>query len=570
MKFNEIKSRNELANFLGISIRKLTYILYSKKTESCYTSFDIPKKNGGVRNINAPTEDLKHIQVKLANALWEYKKSIIKEKNINVKISHAFEKRKSIITNAQIHRKKRFIFNIDLENFFNSIHFGRIRGYFEKNENFKFPIEIATIIAQLTCYNHCLPQGAPSSPIITNFICNILDMKLLKIARKYKMDYTRYADDMTFSTNDNNFLNEISTFYAEIEEKINQNGFTINGNKTRLAFQNSRQTVTGLVVNNKISIPREYYKLTRAMIYSLYKNGEFTANGVNSTIRQLEGRLAFINQIDLYNNRITDGPHSMRTLNSREKQYQKFLFYKYFFIPQKPLIVTEGKTDIVYLKAALKKYYYKYPDLITKIGDKFIFHISFLKRTKRLAYFLNINLDGADTIKNIYNFYTGIDSVPNICKWFDEKTNVRRINPVILIFDNEQENNKPLKKFINHMQKSRQNKEIKLENPRYKNIIDNLYLLTNPLMKGKNECEIEDLFNNQTLSHKINGKSFCRNGKFDSEQYYGKEKFSQYIASDYESIDFKNFQEMLNDINITINEYKSANENEEPIKKVCK
>lgn len=114
------------------------------------------------------------------------------------------EKGKSFITNAQIHRNKRFVINVDLENFFDSFHFGRVRGYFMKNKNYQCSEEVATTIAQIACYEGKLPQGAPSSPIITNMICNIFDMRLLRLAKKYKLDYTRYADDLSFSTNDKN------------------------------------------------------------------------------------------------------------------------------------------------------------------------------------------------------------------------------------------------------------------------------------------------------------------------------------------------------------------------------
>ena len=182
----DIKTRNELADFLDIPRKKLTYILYVKGVDNLYKSFDIPKKSGDNRHINSPTKDLKDIQEKLANALTTYERKIWEEKQITPNISHAFEKDKSFITNAKVHRNKKFVFNIDLENFFDSFHFGRIVGYFNKNHNFLLPKEVATVIAQLACYKGKLPQGGPCSPIITNLICNIFDIRLLKLAKKYK------------------------------------------------------------------------------------------------------------------------------------------------------------------------------------------------------------------------------------------------------------------------------------------------------------------------------------------------------------------------------------------------
>jgi RNA-directed DNA polymerase len=177
--FNEIKTRNELADFLNVPRKQLSYQLYVKGISNLYTSFEIKKKNGGVRNIYAPSEELKDIQRKLVKALFNFMKNNWQKKNI----SHGFEKNKSIITNAKIHRNKRIVWNIDIENFFDSIHFGRIRGFFNKNNNFLLPIEVATVIAQLSCYEGKLPQGAPSSPIISNLICEILDHRILKIAK---------------------------------------------------------------------------------------------------------------------------------------------------------------------------------------------------------------------------------------------------------------------------------------------------------------------------------------------------------------------------------------------------
>lgn len=161
-------------------------------------------------------KELKDVQRNIVKVMLTQQNIFQFENNIKSNISHAFTKDKSIITNAEIHKNKRFVLNIDLEDFFKSFHFGRVQGYFEKNKNFLFPKNIATVLAQLTCYNGSLPQGAPSSPIITNLICNILDMKLLKIAKKYKLDYSRYADDLTFSTNNKNFEEKSEEFFLSI------------------------------------------------------------------------------------------------------------------------------------------------------------------------------------------------------------------------------------------------------------------------------------------------------------------------------------------------------------------
>ena len=253
---------------------------------------------------------------------------------------------KSIITNAKPHRNKRFVLNLDLENFFDSFHFGRVRGFFEKNKVLPLPHEVATVIAQLTCFEGSLPQGAPTSPIITNLICRIMDKRLIKIVQKYKLYYTRYADDLTFSTNDKLFLENKDEFLLELESEIISSGFKINNKKTRLQYKDSRQTVTGLVVNKKLNVSHAYYKTTRAMAHSFYSKGEFTINGESGTMAQLEGRFSFITQIDKCNLDLDldldKRKINFRELNGREKEYQKFLFYKYFLGIHAPLIVTEA------------------------------------------------------------------------------------------------------------------------------------------------------------------------------------------------------------------------------------
>lgn len=561
--FCDIKSRNELANFLGIPIRKLTHILYVEKTENRYSTFEIPKKSGGTRKINAPANDLKSVQSKLAKALYQYQQELWENKGISPNISHAFLCKKGILTNAKVHRNKRFVLKLDLKDFFDSFHFGRVRGFFAKSPDFQLPIDVATVIAQLTCYNGCLPQGAPSSPIITNLICKTFDIHISKIAKKYLLDYTRYADDLIFSTNNKHFIENYNAFLIEISMQIKNEGFRINEKKTQLQFKDSRQKVTGIIVNKKLNIDRRYYRDTKAMANRLYTTGAFSINGVEGTINQLEGRFSFINQIDKYNNKLDKKiKHDFRKLNGREKEFRKFLFFKYFYNNDKPLIVTEGITDVVYIKSALKCLYRDYPNLIEKRADgSFDFKISFLKRSDKLNYFFGVGQDGANAMKNIYNYFTEIkdSGFYNYYNFFMTKCKCAPQNPVILIFDNEINNKKkPLKDFTNHANLSEEQIKELQDSLKIKLIKDgNLFLATNQLIDGKEECEIEDLFPLDTLNISLNGKKFCKNDDHDTEKYFGKRMFSDYVSHNYNNIDFVNFKRMLDNINEIVQSYKT-------------
>ena len=560
-RMDKVKSRNELADFLGVPRKKLSYILYVKGVDDLYTSFEIPKKNGGFRHIYAPQKDLKMIQRKLAEALYNCQKEIWNKYNVDPNISHAFQKGKSFITNAKTHRNKRFVINIDLENFFDSFHFGRVRGYFLKNRSFKLSSEVATVITQLTCYQGKLPQGAPTSPIITNLICNIFDVRISKVAKKNRLDYTRYVDDLTFSTNSREFLNVKNIFLEELEKEIISAGFSINKKKTRIQYRDSRQEVTGVVVNKKLHVSRDYYKKTRAMAHQLYKSGEyFIESEVKGTINQLEGRFSFINQLEWYNNKLNLGGRkpAYEYLNGREREYSKFLFYKYFFVNSKPLIVTEGKTDVTYLKAALRNLWKEYPNLISRNSKgQFEYNVSFLQRSKRLAYFLNFKRDGADAMNNIYKFYSveGGKKYPNYIEMFKNLGSTVPLNPVILLFDNELENkNKPICKFVSNKISNDRKEQLRIRT--WINMLENLYLMITPLVDESKECDIEMLFDEPTLSQEIGGKKFCKKDTYDTSKFYGKEIFSQYVVKNYNSIDFERFKPLLNNIDAVIKDCK--------------
>lgn len=549
-----IKAREDVANFLGIKSNYLSFILYKKGINNLYTSFEIPKKNGDNREINAPRDDLKQIQKQLSIKLNEIHKRYLEKNGIKQIISYGFEKEKGIIKNALVHKHKKYVLNMDISNFFPSFHFGRVQGYFYKSKEFNFSKEMSVVIAQLACCQGRLPQGAPSSPVISNLIFNIVDLRILELAKKYKLNYTRYVDDLSFSTNDKNFGVNYEEFICELTELLEKNKFYINKKKTRLVYQNSRQEVTGLTVNDRINANNKFIKDTRAMLNLLYKKNQFFINNKIGDINQLEGRLSFINQLDRSNN-ISDykirkrklNKNYISGLNAREKQYQYFLFYKYFFYPSKPTIVTEGKTDILHVKASLMKYYNKYPNLITKHNSgKFEFKVNFLHKTKRLSYLLGISVDGADTMKNIWNFYTGNHGYYNIYEYLNKKNPQElsdRINPVILLFDNEQKTKRPLKEFLNHTDTVLEQGMIS------KKLLANLYLQTIPIIGKSEECEIEDLYLKELLDTPIDGKKFCKNAKDNSKDYVGKHIFSLYVIKHYKEIEFNNFISLLDSIN---------------------
>lgn len=549
-KLTGIQSNRELALQLQIPFSKLTRILYAQGKKNhidvYYHEFEIPKKDGSARKICAPADELREVQKKIAAVLYEDDAEYRKKYNIQQNLSHAFTKNRSIITNARIHRNKRYVLNMDLEDFFDQFHFGRVKGFFIKNRAFAMGEEPATMLANLCCYHGKLPQGAPTSPILSNLITGGMDRHLLQLAKKYRMDYTRYADDLTFSTNRKAFGDELSEFLEEAEQIIRKDGFSINKEKTRLQARDYRQEVTGLVVNHKVNVPREYYKKTRSMAHHLYKEGTFSIDGEEGTLNQLEGRFSYINHLNHYNNCRDGEKHGFMDLSTRELDYKRFLFYRYFYMTEKMLIATEGKTDVLYIKAALKKYADRYPKLIQNGENGVSYNIRFLKRTKRFEYFFGVKPDGADTLNNIYQLYKGNKKWKGFYQELNEMGSSCQGKKVILLLDNEQKGDKPLAKFKKgvHIDEA-------VDDAGY-DIVGNLTLLTIKLPEGEKEAEIEDLFTQETLQTVIEGRTFKRKIKKGEEGVYGKDVFSKYVYNHYEEIDFSGFVPLLDALNTLV------------------
>lgn len=276
MNFLEIKSTKNLAEYCGISYEILARWTYGPTRNQLYRKFEIQKKSGGTRVILSPDKNLGKIQRKIADEL--------KNHYHRHRSAYGFVDNFSIVDNAYQHINSKWVLNLDLEDFFPSIHFGRIRGMLLKPP-FNFTEKVAQWIAQLVTFEKMLPQGAPSSPILSNMICLRLDRDLKRLAQRYDLIYSRYADDITLSTN-RNFPDVIARLENKGEGKhvtlgdalistINNNGFEIKDSKTRLLGSSQRQEVTGIVVNEKCNLPRQYLNKIRGEIGRLrYIDGE--------------------------------------------------------------------------------------------------------------------------------------------------------------------------------------------------------------------------------------------------------------------------------------------------------
>lgn len=211
-RLKSCKNLSDLAHLIGYEPKKLSYILYKIPDVSKHSEFEIPKATKGVRKISAPIPELKLAQGRMARVLQECLTEIEKGEahGENCILSHGFKRHLSISTNGARHVGRKWVLNFDLKDFFPSINFGRVRGFFMKNKHFLLEEKVATIVAQLACHNGSLSQGAPTSPVISNLVANHLDIRLSKIATKNRCTYTRYADDITFSTNKREFPESIA------------------------------------------------------------------------------------------------------------------------------------------------------------------------------------------------------------------------------------------------------------------------------------------------------------------------------------------------------------------------
>ncbi|MBZ0162883.1 MAG: trypsin-like peptidase domain-containing protein [Notoacmeibacter sp.] len=264
-----------LLKYLGVSADELKKIWWFRVR--MYHQFEIAKGKDKTRTITAPDERLKYLQRQIApllDQLYRVRNPV-----------HGFVDGKSVKTNALTHLRKRFVLNIDLKSFFPSITENRVIGLLEA-----LGIDncVASITARLCCYNSHLPQGAPTSPVLSNMICFRLDRELLAFAKGTRCIYTRYADDITFSSHQpmaalfegsappsGHFSPDL--LIPALRNTFASNGFTINPHKAHYADRHSRRMVTGLKVNELLNVDRRYVRNIRAALYSVETLGKAAA-----------------------------------------------------------------------------------------------------------------------------------------------------------------------------------------------------------------------------------------------------------------------------------------------------
>jgi len=557
-------SLHDIAALLRYKASTFAYVLYVKQNK--YHSFQIRKPKGGSRTINSPTDDLKQLQRNLSDLLQDCTEEINKSRGFKDQFAHGFKRDCSIITNATKHRRRRYVLNLDLQDFFGTINFGRIRGFFITNRDFALQPKVATLLAQIACHNHVLPQGSPCSPVISNLIGNVLDIRLAKFAFETGCTYSRYADDLTFSTNKPDFppsiakLIEGQTHAWELGDKLKdiiaRARFSVNPDKTRMQYHNSRQDVTGLVVNTKVNIRSEYRRKVRAMCHRLFISGHFQRmvsvpdpnepgvlipTNTVGTLEQLHGMLGHIHGVDLYNDglpRQTVNP-ILPSLNSKENLYRRFLMFKEFYVARMPVIVCEGKTDSIYIKHAIRSLAASFPSLATLVPGK-----PTALKVRVPAYPLTatgriLKLKGGTSFMAQF--------ITDYGKELKKFKALGKQNPVILLVDND-DGLKPIHSAMRQFNSRKPNR-----NDPFIHITGNLYVVATPLVAGSTSSLIEDAFGNLTSTLKIGGKSFNPDDKtFDEALHYDKHIFSQHVKEHANKIDFAGFAELLNRLTTVI------------------
>ncbi len=261
-----------------------------------YVAFQVPKRSGGTRTLHAPRPKLKAVQ-----------RTILAKILAPLPLAspcHGFVKKHSTVTNASPHVGAAVVVKTDLRDFFPTVHFRRVQGLFSQ---LGYSDEVAKLLARLTTYRPklpdgrvvwpgALPQGAPTSPAIANLVCRRLDQRLAGLAKKAGATYTRYADDLTFSFPERPA--NLGRFLWWVDQICGQEGFSEHTGKRRVLSRGNRQAVTGIVVNQHASVPRDLRRRLRAIIHNCRTKGlESQARGRADFEAWLRGNIAYVSMV---------------------------------------------------------------------------------------------------------------------------------------------------------------------------------------------------------------------------------------------------------------------------------
>lgn len=360
----ELLNRHQVASLLGVPIRTLTWWTYGLRDSRRYTKFEIQRAGRDPRTIHAPARGLKQIQQTLAEELNKHYRP--------AHAVHGYVPGRGITSNARIHANQLWVLRVDIKDFFPSINFGRVYGIF-RSYPFNYSNEVASTLAHICCLDNSLPQGAPTSPIVSNLVCRSLDSDLSRLARAERCYYTRYADDLCFSTNKSRFpenlavRDDLGNIRAgdALVNAINSQGFRLNDSKTRLMRRSQRQRVTGLIVNKGPNVDSDYVRALRSLLYvwRRYGRDEAAASFLRANPRpnwppgkplptferMVQGRVQFVGSVKGWHDAVyrrlakqlcdvdsTFRPTTLRLLSERKLVR----------------LYVEGDTDIPHLRAA--------------------------------------------------------------------------------------------------------------------------------------------------------------------------------------------------------------------------
>jgi RNA-directed DNA polymerase len=274
----------ELAELLHINSSTLN--MYVEKGEYYYKKCKIPKKSGGTREILQPTKEVKAIQSWILRNILDIL--------IPSTVASAYIKGRKPNYHLRPHINNRYFFCVDLEDFFPSISFMKVFSLFIDIGYSKHASYILTKLS--TCRNY-LPQGAVTSPAISNFICIALDRRLFGYTSRRNIAYTRYADDMTFSSNNRN---ELNCSAKTIKRIIAGCEFKINNEKTRFIGPKKQCRIIGMVKNTgypEFRIGMKKKRKMRSVIYHAIKKGDFIDSHYSS-MNSINGWLSYLKSVD--------------------------------------------------------------------------------------------------------------------------------------------------------------------------------------------------------------------------------------------------------------------------------